>query len=723
MGTRGSQRAIVTIENITRSRQELESLRHKETIYRVAAEHATDAIFEWDTKTDRLTIHGPGRLGLTEEEVPRSFAEWSSRIHPADLDAVYAAISTHYETRESAIVQHRFTRRDGTESVVEVRGSAFWNVSGDCSTWIGVVTDVTARIKSEDALSQLAAIVQSSEDAIIGCDLKDSIVSWNTGAERLYGYSAGEVKGQPLSLLVPEGPDHPGSDHPGAEVASTDREIAVRRMESVHLTKTGSCPVSVSISPVLHRDGKTTGFSLISHDISERKQAERKLLHQARHDALTGLPNRRLLRENLEHTISDSARHGRIAGVFFIDIDGFKMINDTLGHPVGDQLLKDVAARLKTCARKSDNLSRAGGDEFVLTSSLQGRNSARILAAKIVDCFAQPFFAGGNQISVGVSIGVSLFPKDCEDADSLLRNAEVAMYEAKRNGRNQVRFFEPALSDRRRARVELASGLRLALERKEFSLHFQPLFGAAKRNIVRFEALLRWQPSPGVTIPPTDFIPISEETGLIVPIGKWVLREACRRAAAWQTGAYRGVGVSVNVSAVQLAGPDFLSTVMEVLDETGLEAKLLELELTESIFVNNPRQTARTIASIHDLGVTMALDDFGTGYSSLSYLKNLPMDALKIDKSFLSGIESSAAALVLIQSLVSLAHSLGMRVVVEGVETPEQLELVSAAGCDELQGYLLGRPSAELLGFNRANPIKLFAAAETSLGESPAISR
>jgi EAL domain-containing protein (putative c-di-GMP-specific phosphodiesterase class I) len=260
--------------------------------------------------------------------------------------------------------------------------------------------------------------------------------------------------------------------------------------------------------------------------------------------------------------------------------------------------------------------------------------------------------------------------------------------------------------------MEVARGLRLALERNEFDLHFQPLFGTAENKIVRFEALLRWHPAPGVNIPPVEFIPISEETGLIVPIGKWVLREACRRAAAWQSGEYCGVGVSVNVSAVQLARPEFVSVVREALDETGLAPTLLELELTESIFVNNPRQTARTIGAIHALGVTMALDDFGTGYSSLSYLKNLPMDALKIDRSFLAGIESSTAAVVLVQSLVSLAHSLGMRVVVEGVETRKQFELVSAAGCDELQGYLLGRPCPQPFAAIRKNPLNMFAPGE-----------
>ena len=416
------------------------------------------------------------------------------------------------------------------------------------------------------------------------------------------------------------------------------------------------------------------------------------MLHQASHDVLTGLPNRRLLRDYLEHAIADSVRHGCVAGVFFIDIDGFKTINDTLGHTVGDQVLGDVAARLKTCTGGTGTLSRAGGDEFVLTTSLRNRHSARMLAAKILDCLRQPFSAGGNQLSVTASVGASLFPGG-------LRQRRLAAAQCghghvpRRNATAAIRYTSstPRWRTRLRARMEVAGGLRHALERNEFDLHFQPLFGAAENKIVRFEALLRWHPAPGVNIPPADFIPISEETGLIVPIGKWVLREACRRAAAWQSGEYHGVGVSVNVSAVQLARPEFVSILREALDETGLAPTLLELELTESIFVNNPRQTARTIGAIHALGVTMALDDFGTGSSSLSSLKNLPMDALKIDRSFLAGIESSTAAVVLVQSLVSLAHSLGMRVVVEGVETRKQFELGERRRLRRIAGLSSGK--------------------------------
>lgn len=691
---------VLTVEDVTAWQSEYDMLRRKEEVYRAAAEHSSDAIFEWDTKTDRVVVYGAARIGLKEGEIPATFAEWCHRVHPADLEPLFHAIGKHYETREPAKVRHRIARDDGSESLIEVRGSAFRNTSPDSPLWIGLATDITEKQRSEEALSQLAAIVQSCDDAIIACDLEYRIVSWNKGAEKLYGYAAEEVMGRPLSLFAPERPDQAV-----AETSTHDGEHTVRRMESIHFTRSGSCPVSVSISPVLRKDGALSGYSLISHDIGERKRAERKLVHQALHDALTGLPNRRLMRENLEHAIAGAGEHGRSVGVFFIDIDGFKTINDTMGHVVGDQLLRSVAARLNSCARKADMLSRVGGDEFVLTvSGLHSRHSARLVAAKLIESLSSPFVVNGNEVTIAASIGVSMYPEDSEDPDSLLRNADAAMYQAKHGGKNQVHFFSRALSDALRERMEIASGLRVALDRHEFELHFQPVFGAAGHKILRFEALLRWKRAGG-DISPVRFIPIAEETGWIVPIGKWVLQEACKRAAAWQNGPHHGIGVSVNVSAVQMARADFVGMLAQVLADTGLPPGLLELELTESIFINNPRETARTISRIHTLGVTMALDDFGTGYSSLGYLKNLPMDALKIDKSFLGGVGTDPAAIVLVESLVSLAHSLGMRVVVEGVETSEQYKLLHALGCDELQGFLLGKPLPDPFSHSLTYPV------------------
>lgn len=672
---------VATVEDVTGRLREYETMC-------AAAEHRSDAIFEWNMDTDRIRIYGADRIGLSKAEIPATFAHWRERIYLADLGPLEQAMARCRATREPATMRFRIARIDGSESLIELRGAALRSGPGEESAWVGVMSDITDKRRTEEALSQLAAIVSSSDDAMIGSDLDGRIVSWNKGAEALYGYTAAEIMGRPLVLLAPERPD---------EALAAGGNNAVCRMESVHFTKNGSsCPVSVTISPVRQKDGEISGFSLISRDIRERKLTERNLIHQARHDTLTGLPNWRLLRETLEQTISASAASGSSVGLFFIDIDGFKTINDTLGHAAGDQLLRIVAERLGACARKADMLSRVGGDEFVLmVSGLHNRHSARLVATKLVDCLHAPFMAAGTEVFLAASIGVSLFPEDAEDPDSLLRNADAAMHEAKRGGKNQVQFFSRALSDALRERMEIASSLRVALDRKEFELYFQPVFGTSDHRILRFEALLRWRPAGGAQVSPAKFIPVGEETGWIVPIGRWVLQEACKRAAAWQDGSHHGIGVSVNVSAVQLARPEFVGMLAQVLADTGLPPALLELELTESIFINNPRETVRTIARVHSLGVTMALDDFGTGYSSLGYLKDLPMDALKIDKSFLGGVGTEAAAGVLVESLISLAHSLGLRVVVEGVETRQQFEMMNALGCDELQGFLLGRPMAD----------------------------
>jgi predicted signal transduction protein with EAL and GGDEF domain len=357
-------------------------------------------------------------------------------------------------------------------------------------------------------------------------------------------------------------------------------------------------------------------------------------------------------------------------------------------------LLKKVADRLSMCARSIDTLGRAGGDEFRLVAgSLPGESSVRILSARLLECLKEPFEVDGNEVVVRASIGVAVFPNDGADADLLQRNADAAMFHAKHSGRNRVQFFNQALGEAIRERVRIEDGLHHALRRNELSLNFQPVFGAVEKGLRRFEALLRWKPAFMPGIGPAQFIPVAEETGLIVPIGNWVLVESCRMAAAWQNGPHAGVGVAVNVSAVQLARPDFIDTVARVLDETGLRPNLLELELTESMFIREPEETARTITRLNSLGITIAIDDFGTGYSSLSYLKNLPVHALKIDKSFLSEVETNSSAVSMIKSIVALAHCLSMRVVVEGIETQKQCDIASGAGCDDLQGYLLGRPA------------------------------
>jgi diguanylate cyclase (GGDEF)-like protein len=428
---------------------------------------------------------------------------------------------------------------------------------------------------------------------------------------------------------------------------------------------------------------------------------------------LTGLPNRRCFETQLGQCIAFANQTGAGLAVFYFDLDGFKLINDTLGHGVGDAVLKLLARRIEAGVRKGDTLARMGGDEFTLIApGIDSPESARILADKLFACLFESFVVDGHELLLTASLGISMFPADGRDGVTLLQNADAAMYEGKRQGRNRRQFFNPAINVTVRERLELENCLRRALGRGELALHYQPEISLVSGEILRYEALLRWNsPSLG-TVPPVKFIPIAEETGLIVPIGTWVLEEACRHAGRlFDSGS--AAGVAVNVSSVQFSRPDFIDTVRAALETTGLAPSLLELELTESVVMKGPEDVAEKVAWLRHIGVSISIDDFGTGYSSLSYLQTLRVDNLKIDRSFIGNIPADAHALSLTQALVSLAHGLGMQVVVEGVETWQQLDAVKKMGCDLAQGYFIGRPAPAL-------PIHL--SGRESIGQPPAFS-
>ena len=454
--------------------------------------------------------------------------------------------------------------------------------------------------------------------------------------------------------------------------------------------------------PVRDSDGNMVRLAGVAQDITERKLADLKLTHQALYDELTDLPNRRLFRERLGRAIAECAA-GKSGAVFFIDLNQFKLVNDTLGHFAGDQLLKDVTRRLLAACGESGTLARFGSDAFALVATgFEGQDAVRQFGHQLLGCLDEPFKIEGLELFISASIGISLFPENGTDPIMLSRHADIAMHEAKRAGKNELRFFTPVLADAAREHLEMETRLRKALALSEFKLQFQPQFASGKSRPSRFEALLRWYPPNEPPVAPLKFIPIAERNGLIVPIGKWVLNEACRQCAGWQTGNMTGVGVAVNVSAAQFACPDFVTSVAQTLASTGLSPRLLELELTESVIIRDVKASVHILTKLRNLGVTIALDDFGTGYSSLSYLQNLPLDAMKIDRSFLIEAESRQQGAAVLRCIVELAHTLGLRVVGEGVETTAQLDLLGRLGCDEIQGFLLGRPSFDVAGAGNA---------------------
>jgi diguanylate cyclase (GGDEF)-like protein len=436
------------------------------------------------------------------------------------------------------------------------------------------------------------------------------------------------------------------------------------------------------------------GWIATHEDISDRQRAEERIVHMARHDALTDLPNRTMFRERLEYELKRIKRGDALA-VLCLDLDHFKSVNDTLGHPVGDELLKVVAERLRRCIREPDTIARLGGDEFaIIMTGMHAPTDPVVLAKRIRQAVIKPYILDGHQILADISIGISLAPIDATEPDLLLKNADMALYGAKADGRGTYRFFEPEMDARMKARRELDMDLRKALANGEFRLHYQPLVNIQNNEITAFEALLRWNHPIRGLVPPAEFIPIAEETGLIIPLGEWVLRGACQETANWPTN----IKVAVNLSPAQLNSRNFTDVVVNALAASGVSANRLQLEITETVLLQNTFNTLATLQKLRALGVQIALDDFGTGYSSLSYLRSFPFDKIKIDRSFIKDLMSGAEPLAIVHAIAGLAKSLNMTSTAEGVETKQQLEALQALGCIEMQGYLFShaRPPAEI---------------------------
>ncbi len=550
-----------------------------------------------------------------------------------------------------------------------------------------VAVDITERKRADEALRFSQFSIDRSPDPILWIDSNARIFYGNDAAQQRLGYSKDELLRMRFMDI--------DCGFGGLACARRIRELksgGSMTLESYNRTKSGQVfPVELSLN-YLELDGR--GFvCCMSRDITERKHAERELSHQAQHDQLTGLPNRRFFETRLEHCIEAAQLTDTGLAVLYFDLDGFKLINDTHGHSLGDTLLKQCVRRVQGCVRETDILARMGGDEFTLIANgIDSRVKAEAIADQVLATLSESFIVDGHELSVTASLGISLFPFDGANGNTLLRHADAAMYEAKRDGKNRHRFFSPEMNAKICERLELENYLRRALERDELVLHYQPEISLRNNEVVRNEALVRWNhPTLGL-ISPAKFIPIAEETGLIIPIGNWVLEEACRQTKRLCDSGLRA-GVGVNVSSVQFSRPDFVETVTGILRRTGLSPLLLELELTETVVMQGLDDVAAKIRDLRTIGISVSIDDFGTGYSSLSYLQKLRIDNLKIDRSFIRDVPNDPDAFALTKALVSLAHSLGMKVVIEGIETRQQLDAIRSIGGDIAQGFLLGRPA------------------------------
>ena len=580
---------------------------------------------------------------------------------------------------------HHFERTRPNGKTLEVRGVPLAE-----GGFVTVYTDITERRASAER-EQLAQKVYSHTPAgIIFTDDAHRILSINPATTQMTGYEPFELNGQTVFGLI--------SLDEGLSQQAFQEQISLRGSWSGELEVTQkngeNFPAGARINRVDDpQSGMPAHYVWILADITERKQAEDRMRHIAQHDALTGLPNRLALLMRLAQLLPEARRHGWMVAIMFIDLDRFKIINDTLGHQVGDELLREVACRLSNLVRETDFVARLGGDEFVII--LPGINSpadAAIIASKIISALSTSIEAEGHELHTSPSIGISIFPDDGPDGDIVVKNADTAMYHAKAAGRNNYQFFAADMNRTAAERLNIERKLRHAIARNELSLVFQPQFCAQNTTPTGVEALIRWHHPTDGMISPARFIPVAEETGLIVEIGDWVLSTACHEMARWINAGLKPIRIAVNVSARQLRRRDFCETVANALTTSGLPAELLELEITESSVMENPQEAIHILERLGHMGVTLAIDDFGTGYSSLAYLKLFPIDHLKIDRSFVADIEHDLNDRAIAFGTIALAHSLGLNVIAEGVETEDQHELLRANGCDEVQGFLFSKP-------------------------------
>jgi diguanylate cyclase (GGDEF)-like protein/PAS domain S-box-containing protein len=542
--------------------------------------------------------------------------------------------------------------------------------------------------------------LDSIGEAVLRTDIHGNVLFLNRMAERLTGWSREEALGHPVADVFRIIDGVGGAAVPNM-VESAMKEprtpgIYANYSNCILVRRDGhECGIENTVTPVRDQDGTITGAVAAFHDVTAARARSVEISHQAQHDSLTDLPNRVLFNDRLRQAISLVERQGKQLALMFVDVDHFKRINDSLGHAIGDKLLTSVAKRLVSCVRRTDTVSRLGGDEFVvLLSQVEREEDAAVSARKILRALASPHIIDGKSLDVSVSVGVSTYPTDGPDGESLMNKADIAMYEAKQNGRNTYQFFRSEMQAGLADKQLLERDLRYALGRNEFVLHYQPKFNLRTGEITGVEALIRWlHPQRGM-ISPAQFLPIAEDCGLILSIGRWVLLEACKQARSWSAAGLGAVPVAVNVSAAEFGSKDFLSGVRSVLIATGVEPANLELELTETVLMRDPESAVEKLRALKAIGVQLSIDDFGTGFSSFTYLQRFPVDTLKLDQSFVQEISEDHTDATILSAMINLGNSLGRLVIAEGVETRAQLKFLQHHGCGQGQGYYFSRPVA-----------------------------
>ncbi|HNA81050.1 MAG TPA: PAS domain S-box protein [Thiobacillaceae bacterium] len=670
------------------------ALKASESRWQFALEGLDQGVWDWNVETNQVYFspRWKSMLGFGETEIRDEFEEWRQRVHEDDLPKVFSALEAHFRGEQPIFeIEMRMRRKDGAWRWILSRGKVVERLAdGNPRRMIGTHADVTEHRLKEEKLRQAAAVFENTVEGVVITDAENRIIAINRAFTDITGYSEAEILGKKPNMMQ--------SGRHDAEFYKTMWEDLVQRGswrgEIWNKRKSGAVfPEWLTISVVLDEHNRISHYVGVFADITKVKRSEEELNRLAYHDALTGLPNRLLLLDRIDHAIRRSVRSSARFALLFIDLDRFKNINDTLGHQTGDELLKAVAERIQKRLRAEDTLSRLGGDEFILLmEDITNEQRAANLARELLRLLGKPYHIAGHDIFLSASIGISLHPEDGNDAETLIKHADTAMYRAKEGGRNGYQFYTREQSVAAFQRFSLEAALHRALARGEFELHYQPQYSMEEGRITAVEALLRWRHPDLGLIPPDQFIPLAEETGLILPIGEWVLDTACREILHCQAHCGEALAVAVNLSPLELQRGDPVQRVKRVLAETGLEAHRLELEITESSAMRRGEESIAMLHELKGLGIRLAIDDFGSGYSNLGYLKSLPVSTLKIDRVFVRDLPNDNEDAAITRAIIALGHSLNLSVLAEGVESQAQREFLLAQGCDMFQGFLLSRP-------------------------------
>ncbi|SCZ59946.1 PAS domain S-box protein [Thiohalomonas denitrificans] len=694
---------VVVYDDVTEQIEAMRALRSSEERLRLALEGSRDGFWDIDFETGQsyFSERFTELFGYAPDELNKDLGSWEQLIHPEDLPQVKAALEAHLKGEVPQYrSEHRIQTKSGRVAWVLARGLVVRRGrDGRPLRMAGTLIDITERKQVEERLRLWAKVFESSSEGIFITDAERRIVLVNDAFSRVTGYSPAEAIGHDPHFLSSGRHDHAFFQ----AIWETIDEVGHWQGEIYDRRKDGEIyPEWMAISAVHDEQGKVINYVAMFSDISERKEAEARIDFLARHDLLTGLPNRRLLREWLEQAIAHASREGYRMAVLTVGVDHFKTINESLGHGAGDQILRELGEKLPGCTASDDIVARGGGDEFIVTlSRIKEPTDAVNFANCVRDTLSTPFGIDGTDVRMTTSIGVSVYPDDGNDVEVLIRNSGAALYHAKAQGRNNMQFFIPELNARARDRLVLENNLRTAVERDELTLYYQPQVNTVTQQLVGVEALLRWRRKEGIVMP-SDFISVAEESGTMVAIGEWVLREACRQQRVWADDGVH-ITMAINVSAVQFHRPDFPDLFARILRETGADPACIEVEVTEGMLMRDVETTIRTLERLKAMGLGLSIDDFGTGYSSLSYLRRFPIDRLKVDQSFVRSMELNPADLTITEAIIGLGKNLGLRVIAEGVETGSEFSLLRGLECEDVQGYYFARPmpAKALSGWHR----------------------